>query len=392
MINLSDIQEAYKNIRPFVHETPLLYSHSFSKNIAGGVYLKTENLQKTGSFKVRGAFNKMRRIHEKKIIAASTGNHAQAVAFAAKSLGLKATIVMPETVPIVKQQATRSYGAEVVLVGQKFKEALEYACSQTGYVFIPPFDDDEIIAGQGSIGLEIVERLEDIDFVLVPIGGGGLISGISMSVKENSPRTKVIGVQAEAATSAFQSRRQGKIVEMLPQPTIADAIAIGKIGARNFEIIERYVDDIFLVNDDDIAYAVVLFLERKKLVVEGAGATTLAALIKYRERFQGKRTVLVVSGGNIDMCLMDRIIHKGLVKGGRLMTLDVILDDVPGSLHRVAGIIAHERVNIQNIKHDRLSGFLPLGKVRISLTLEVRDRRQLDDIITKLRENGVEVK
>lgn len=392
MVNIIEVQNALKNIKSFVHKTPLIYSNSFSKLTGAEVYLKAENLQKTGSFKVRGAFNKMINISDGKVIAASMGNHAQGVAFAANCLGIDAKVVMPVTVAIVKEEATRGYGAEVVLYGESFKDALNYALSQEDYIFIHAFDDDEVIAGQGTIGIEVMEDVKDIDFILVPVGGGGLISGIAVAVKAVSPNTKVIGVQAESATSAYVSFREKKIAERPPLPTLADGIAVGRVGDRAFEIMNRYVDDIILVGEDSIAMAILLFLERKKLVVEGAGAVPLAALMENKERFRGKRIALVLSGGNIDFTLIDRIIHKGLATSGRIGVFDVTVDDIPGSLHSLTGVIASHRGNILNVVHDRLAVDLSLGETRVVFTIETRGREHLKEIVADLNAKGFCVK
>ena len=391
MVEFRDIQNAAENIKNFVHKTPLLYSNSFSKMMGAEIFLKLENLQKTGSFKVRGAFNKMLNVSES-VIAASMGNHAQAVAFAAGRLGIKAKIVMPVTAPIVKGEATKGYGAEVESYGESFQESLDYALSQKDYLFIHAFDDEKIISGQGTVGIEITDDLKDIDIVLVPIGGGGLISGISIAVKTLSPETRVIGVQTESAPAAYHSFREKKIYEKVPLPTIADGIAIGRVGEKTFEIIRSNVDDILLVEEASIALAILLFLERKKIVVEGAGAVALAALLRNRERFAGKRIVLVVSGGNIDFTVIDRIIQKGLVSDGRVGIFDATLDDVPGSLHTLTGIISSHRANILNIFHDRLAGNLPIGKIRVVFVIEVRNSEHLKEILVNLGTKGFEVR
>ena len=391
MLTIQDIQKAAENIKDHVHKTPLIYSNSFSKMTGAEVYLKAENLQKTGSFKVRGAFNKMIHIKDK-VIAASMGNHAQAVAFAAKRIGIHAKIVMPVTAPIVKEEATKSYGAEVILHGENFKEALDYALSKKDHIFIHAFDDVDVIAGQGTIGLEIVEDLKGVDIVIVPVGGGGLISGISIALKTLSPRTRLIGVQTESATSAYVSFREKKISDKQPLPTLADGIAIGRVGDKTFEIMNKNVDDIFLVGEDSIAMAILLFLERKKLVVEGAGAVPLAALLENREKFIGKRIVLVVSGGNIDFTVIDRIIHKGLIKSERIGVFEVIIDDVPGSLHSLTGVIASHRGNILDVVHSRLEGDLPIGKTKVTFVIETRSKEHFEGILSELRRKGFEVR
>lgn len=392
MVNTKDIEKALQNIRHFVHKTPLIHSNSFSKMFNAEVYLKAENLQKTGSFKVRGAFNKMINIKDRKVIAASMGNHAQGVAFAAERLGIQAKIVMPVTTPIVKEEATRGYGAEVILYGENFNDALDYALSQEGYTFIHAFDDDGVIAGQGTVGIEIMEDLSNIDIILVPVGGGGLISGIAIAVKERSPKIIVIGVQTESAPSAYCSFKEKKVIDKIPLSTIADGIAIGQVSGRTLEIINRYVDDMITVSEDSIAMAILLFLERKKLVVEGAGAVPLAALIENRERFKGKTILLVVSGGNIDFTLIDKIIHKGLVTSGRIGVFEVTVDDLPGRLQILTGVIASHRGNILNVVHDRLAEDLSIGKTRVVFTIETRGRAHLEEILSDLAIKGFEVR
>jgi threonine dehydratase len=392
MISLADIQYAKKNIAPFIHKTPLIHSNSLSMLSGAEVYLKLENLQKTGSFKVRGAFHKLTSVREDRVIAASMGNHAQAVAFAAQKLGKRAKIVMPATASLVKQEATEGYGAEVVLFGEKFGDALGHALSHTGHVFIHAFDDDEVMAGQGTIGLEIFDDLADIDAVFVPVGGGGLIAGIATAVKARSPGTKVIGVQAESAPAAVISFNEKKIIEQVPNATIADGIAINRVGGRTFEAISAYVDDMTMVREDSIAQAILLFLERNKLVVEGAGAVTLAALLENKEQFRGKRVVLVLSGGNIDFTIMDRIIRKGLVTSGRVGAFEVMIADHPGSLCSVAGIMATQRANILHVMHDRFASDIPMGKTRVIFTVEIRGKKHLEEVVSSLASHGYEVR
>jgi len=320
------------------------------------------------------------------------GNHAQAVAFAAGRIGIDAKIVMPITAPIVKEEATKGYGAEVMLYGESFKEALDYALSQKDYTFIHAFDDEEVIAGQGTIGIEIIEDLKNIDLIFVPVGGGGLISGISTVIKTLSSKTKIIGVQTESATSAYVSFRETKISEKPPLPTLADGIAIGRVGDKTFEIMNKYVDDMIFVREDSIAMAILLFMERKKLVVEGAGAVPLAALLENRDKFVGKRIVLVISGGNIDFTLIDRIIHKGLVKSGRIGVFEATADDVPGSLHSLTGVIASHRGNILDVVHNRLAGNLPIGRTKVVFVIETRSKEHFEGILSELKRKGFEVR
>jgi threonine dehydratase len=392
MITISDIQRAQKEITPFIHRTPLIFSNSLSILTGAEVFLKLENLQKTGSFKVRGAFNKMLHLKGEKVIAASMGNHAQAVAFAARKLGKHAKIVMPVNASTVKEEATRGYGADVVLVGERFSETLEYALSQKDYTFVHPFDDDLVMAGQGTIGMEIVEELNNVDAVLVPVGGGGLIAGIATAIKSLSPRTAVIGAQATSAPAAFLSKEARTIVEKAPLPSIADGIAIARLGNRTFELISKYVDEIQLASEDSIAKAILLFLERKKLVVEGAGAVTLAALLENLTPLQNKRVVLVISGGNIDFTIIDRIIRKGLVTSGRIGVFEVTIDDSSGNLHAVTGILASLRANILDITHDRLAPDLPYGRARVIITVELRGRSHLESIFLELAAKGYEAR
>ncbi len=385
----SHIKETYEHLLPYIHKTPLVFSNSLSEMFGAEIYLKAENLQKTGSFKVRGAFSKLSSLKpETKIVAASMGNHAQGVAFAARSLGMKATIVMPLQASLVKQEASKGYGAKVILHGESLIDALNYAHSLEQHEFIHPFDDDAVIAGQGTIGIEVLSDLPDADVVLVPVGGGGLIAGMALAIKSLSPGTEVIGVQTVSAPSAYESFRTGKLSQVQIQPTLADGIAVGMIGTRTFGMIKEYVDDIIKVTEESIARAVILCLERKKLVVEGAGAVPLAAIIEQDERFRKRKVVLVLSGGNIDFTIIDRIIRKGLISSGRVGVFKVILDDMPGRLHRLTGIISAKGGNILNVMHDRLVQDIPFGKTLVILTLEARGFEHIKEMHTAIIEAG----
>lgn len=392
MTTVEDIKKAQEKIRSYIHKTPFIHSNSFSHLTGATVYLKTENLQKTGSFKVRGAFNKIMNIRGSKVIAASMGNHAQGVAYAAGMLGKTAKIVMPASAPIVKQEATKGYGAEVLIHGESFQEALDFAVSQKDYTFIHAYDDEDVIAGQGTIGLELMEAAEEVDCVLVPVGGGGLIAGISTALKSISSHTEIIGVQTESAASAYYSFREKKLTSMPPVSTLADGIAVGRAGSITMDAINNYVDDMLLVSEDSIATAILMFLERKKLVVEGAGAVPLAALMENRERFKGKRVALVVSGGNIDFTLIDKIINKGLVSSGRIGIFEVIVKDIPGSLHALTGLLAANSSNILNVVHERFAEDLSIGMAKLAFTIETKGKKHLDDIIAGLASEGYEVR
>jgi threonine dehydratase len=392
MINRKDIEDAQRIIAPFIHKTPLIHSNALSRLSDAEVYLKLENLQKTGSFKVRGAFNKLSRVSANRVIAASMGNHAQAVAFAARMLGKQSRIIMPLTATIVKEEATKGYGAEVELVGDRFADALEYALAQQDYAFIHPFDDDLVIAGQGTIGIEICEDLNDVDALFVPVGGGGLVAGVAAAVKSRSPKTKVIGVQSDAAPAAVLSYKERTVVEQRPQSTIADGIAVDKPGVRTHELIMQYVDEMVTTTDDRIAMAILLLLERKKLVVEGAGAVPLAALLERKNRLRGKRVVLLLSGGNIDFTVIDRIIRKGLWTSGRVGVFEVVVDDMVGSLHKLTGIIASRRGNVLDIVHDRLASGLAYGKAKVIVTVEIREKKHLEQMFADLAEQGYEAR
>jgi len=388
-IAFSRIKKTHEHLLPYIHKTPLVHSNSLSEMFGAEIYLKAENLQKTGSFKVRGAFSKLFCLKPgTKIIAASMGNHAQGVAFAARSLGMKATIVMPVQASLVKQEAAKGYGAKVILHGESLIDALNYARSLEGHEFIHPFDDDAVIAGQGTIGIEVLNDLSDADSILVPVGGGGLIAGMALAIKTLSPGTEVIGVQTVSALSAYESFLTGKLTQTPIQPTLADGIAVGIIGTRTFGMIKRYVDDIIKVTEESIARAVLLFLERKKLVVEGAGAVPLAAIIEQKERFRNRKVALVLSGGNIDFTIIDRIINKGLISSGRIGLFKVILDDMPGRLHRLTGIISGQGGNILHVMHDRLAQDIPFGKTLVILTLEAKGFEHITEINNAIMEAG----
>jgi threonine dehydratase len=387
-----EIEFARNKIREVIFQTPMIYSDAFSKMTGKQVFLKLENLQKTGSFKIRGAYYKLSRltpsVKKKGVVAASAGNHAQGVAFTSSLLGIHSTIVMPEGVSLAKQIATRSYGGEVILFGQDTDEALGYAkkLAEDGRFLIHPFDDEQVIAGQGTIGMEILKEVPGVDAIIVPIGGGGLISGIATIVKKRKPKVKMIGVQSVQAPSAFYSVKRKNIVEVKVKPTLADGIAIRRVGAVTFPIIQREVDEIITVNEEEIASAILMLMERKRVVAEGAGAAPLAALFSRRLKTMPKKVVLVISGGNIDVNLLDRIIEKGLAQTGRLVRLEVLLRDIPGALSRISSLVAQHHANILHIIHERAAKDIPIGFSKVILVLETRSSDHIREIHKGLKE------
>ena len=389
-----EIESARNKIRRAILRTPMIYSDTFSKLTGKEVFLKLENLQKTGSFKIRGAYYKLSRftpsMKSRGVVAASAGNHAQGVALASSTLGIHSTIVMPEGVSLAKQMATRAYGGEVILFGQNTDEALHYAKKLTegGKSFIHPFDDEQVIAGQGTIGLEIIEEVPEVEAIIAPIGGGGLISGIAAIVQKRKPNVKVIGVQAAQVPSAFYSLRRKKIVGVKVKPTLADGIAIQRVGEITFPMIQKGVDEIITVNEDEIASAILMLMERKRIVAEGAGATPLAALLSRRWKTRLKKIVLVISGGNIDFHLLDRIIEKGLAQTGRLVRMSILLRDVPGALAKLTSLVAQHRANILHIIHERATKDIPIGFSKVILVLETRGPDHIREIKKGLKEKG----
>ena len=397
MVTLKEIEEASKRLKCIVYKTPIVYSFSLSEISGANVFLKLENLQRTGSFKIRGAYNKVYNLRSaaKNVVTASAGNHAQGVALAAKLLGMKATIVMPEGTPINKILATKHYGADVVLHGNSFEDAYVYAKQLTessSGVFIHAFDDPEVIAGQGTIGLELIETLQNIEVVFAPIGGGGLISGISIAVKENNSKIKIIGIQSTSSPSMLVSKEKGTVVEIISKETLADGIAIRKVGAIPFNIVQNYVDDIMTVDEQEIEDALLLLTERKKIVVEGAGAVALAGLLKRKESFYKKNAAIIVSGGNIDINTLAKIMERGLIKRGRFMKLELELPDVPGSLAKLATLLGSVKANIVQIIHDRFSRELQLNKAIAEISLETQGFEHQEEILKLLRENGYDPK
>jgi threonine dehydratase len=389
-----EIEAARNKIRRAILRTPTVCSDTLSRLTGKEVFLKLENLQKTGSFKMRGAYYKLSMLppsmRKSGVVAASAGNHAQGVALASSILGIHSTIVMPEGVPLAKQMATQSYGGEILLFGQTTDEALGYAkrLVKEGKTLIHPFDDEQVIVGQGTIGLEILEEVPGVEAIIVPVGGGGLISGIATIVKKKKPKVKIIGVQSVHAPSAFYSLKRKEIVETKVKPTLADGIAIRRVGEITFPLIQKGVDEIVTVNEDEIASAILMLVERKRIVAEGAGAAPLAALLSRRLRMRWKRIVLVISGGNIDVHLLDRIIEKGLAQTGRLVRFSILLRDVPGALAKLSGLVAQHRANILHIIHERVAKDIPIGFSKVILVLETRGLDHIREIRKGLEGKG----
>lgn len=389
------ISDAYDRLKKRVRRSELIFSHYYSEQLGIPLYFKCENLQRTGSFKIRGALNFMtsqpRELLKNGVITASAGNHAQGVAFSADLLGVAATVFMPEITPPQKVQATRDYGAEVVLTGRNFDEACEAAVAEqqkSGALFVHPFDDDLVMAGQGTIALEVLEELPDLKNIIVPVGGGGLIAGISAAIRDRAPHVRIIGVESTAAPSMSASFAAGKPVEQPVHVTLADGIAVKRPGSRTVPVICSYVDEIVQVEEEDIALAIVSLLEKTKMLVEGAGAVTLAAVLNRRiSDLQGK-TVCLLSGGNIDVKTISQVVERGLIAGGRYLKLVVELDDHPGALATLADNIATTRANIFHITHDRRSKSLAIGRTDVSLELETRGYEHIEQIVTYLKGRG----
>lgn len=389
--------EALRVIGEHIHRTPVDKSTTFSRMFGGEVFLKYENLQKSGSFKARGALYKISQLASKgfrEVVAASSGNHAQGVAYASSIYGIEATIFMPETASIAKIEATKGYGARVILRGRFFDEAYQEALrysEERGVPLIHAFNDIEIIAGQGTIALELMEQLGGFDLVLVPVGGGGLISGIASVLKEAGSRARVIGIEPEAAPKFRESLRAGRIVDVEVRPSIADGLLAKKPGDLTFELVRRYVDDIVTVSEESIARAVYMLMQRNKVVVEGAGAVGIAALLEGKIDIRGKRCVVIVSGGNVDLADLYRIIMKGLTAEGRMIELSIELPDAPGELKRVLEVIYEYRGNIVEIIHRRGGIDIPPGWAIVDLIIEVPTREASASITRKLAEKGYKI-
>lgn len=395
MIALSDIEAALVRIRESIYLSPCARSETFSQLTGNSVHFKLDNLQRTGAFKERGALNKLLTLTQKErdrgVIAASAGNHAQGLAYHAGKLGVRAQICMPLTTPLTKVSATRGYGADVILHGTNYDEACEEAIrrgKEHDLTFVHPFDDDAVIAGQGTLGLEILQQHPDIEAIIVPIGGGGLIGGIACAVKEKSPSVRIIGVQPARLPSMKAAIAEGKPVTLNPAVTIADGIAVRRAGDRTFPLVKHYVDDIVTVDEEEIANAILLLLEREKTLAEGAGAAALAALVNCKTSLTGKKVAVLVCGGNIDVTLLARIMERGLVKDGRLVRLRVHLPDYPGALYQLTGILAKHRANIVETSYDRAYYGVNLGDTAIDITMETRGPHHIEELLSALAADG----
>jgi len=397
-VTLSSIQSARTRIGDAIHLSPCQLSHHLSERIGMPIYLKLENLQRTGSFKERGALNKLLTLTEEErrrgVIAASAGNHAQGVAYHSARLGVRAQIVMPQATPLVKVVSTRGFGAEVILHGANYDEACEEAlrrCAEQGLTFIHPFDDPVVISGQGTIGLELLEQVPDLEAVVVPIGGGGLISGIACALKESNPKIRVIGVEPEKLPSMLRAREAGHPITLSPEATIADGIAVRRAGDVTLPLVSRYVDEIVTVDDEEIASAILMLLEQEKTLAEGAGAAALASLLQAKTNLKNRKTAVLVCGGNIDVTLLAKIIERGLVKDGRLLRIRVYLLDRPGALLNLTQILANERANIVETIHNRAYYGVSLSETVIDVTLETRGATHITAISHALREGGFHI-
>jgi len=395
MLELDLIRQAAVQLRDLVRRSELIPSHYFSERLRASIHFKCENLQRTGSFKIRGAthflLNQPAERLAAGVVTASAGNHAQGLACAAVKLGAKATVVMPEATPLAKVLATRGYGAEIVLHGRSFDDAAALAKqlqAERGLLYVPAFDDPLIIAGQGTVGLEIVEQCPQLETLLVPIGGGGLIAGVASAVKALCPGVKIIGVQAAGAPSALLARRRGEPVSLAAARSLADGIVVKRLGELTFPLIEELVDELVTVEEEAIAQAIVSLLEKAKLVVEGAGAVTLAALLYGRKPLARGETVCLLSGGNLDVQTMARVVERGMLAEGRFLKVRIDLEDVPGALAELSGLLASLGANILHVSHDRRIAGVALGRTEVRLELETRGPEQIRDILEALSRAG----
>ena len=396
MAKLEDFIKAKEKLSKVLLETHLIYSPIFSKESGNKVFIKPENLQKTGSFKIRGAYNKISNltVDEKKrgVIASSAGNHAQGVAYGAKESGIKAIIVMPKSTPLIKVESTKQYGAEVILHGDVYDDAYKKAKEleeKEGYVFVHPFNDEDVLDGQGTIALEILEELPETDIILVPIGGGGLISGIACAAKILKPEIKIIGVEPEGAASAYEAIKKNKVVELKEANTIADGTAVKKIGDLNFEYIKEYVDEIITVSDYELMEAFLLLVEKHKIIAENSGILSVAATKKIKEK--NKKVVSVISGGNIDVLMISSMINKGLIRRDRIFNFSVNIPDKPGELAKVVDLIAELGTNVVKLEHNQFKNLSRFKDVELQVTVETNGSEHIKNLVQAFEEKGYEI-
>lgn len=393
-VSLVQIRQARERIRGDIFLSPCNYSEELSEMTGQQVYLKLDNLQRTGAFKERGALNKILTLTEDEkrrgVIAASAGNHGQAVAYHATKRGIHSQIVMPQMTPLVKVLACQRFGARVVLCGASYEEASAEAqriCAADGLTFLHPFDDAAVINGQGTIGLELLEQVPELEAAVVPIGGGGLISGIACAIKESHPNVKIVGVQTERLPSMLRGVERGEPVTLPADATIADGIAVRRAGDITLPLVKHLVDEMVTVDEEEIANAILILLEKEKILAEGAGAVALAALLQKKTFLKGQKTAVFVGGGNIDVSLLAKIIERGLIKDGRRMRIRVRLTDRPGALHRLTKVLEEQQANIVETLHNRSYYGVSLGQTAIDLTLETRGNTHIDAILGALRES-----
>ena len=396
MSKIQDFITAKEKLSKILLKTNLIQSPIFSKEAGNEVYIKPENLQKTGSFKIRGAYNKITNLsdEEKKkgVIASSAGNHAQGVAYGAKESGIKAVIVMPKSTPLIKVESTKQYGAEVILHGDVYDDAFKKAKEleeKKGYVFVHPFDDKDVIYGQGTITLEILEELPETDIILVPIGGGGLISGIACAAKILKPEIKIIGVEPDGAASAYEAIKEDKVIELKEANTIADGTAVKKIGNTTFEYIKKYVDEIITVSDYELMEAFLLLVEKHKIIAENSGILSLAALKKLKEK--NKKVVSVVSGGNIDVLMISSMINKGLIRRDRIFNFTVNIPDKPGELAKVVDLIAEQGANVVKLEHNQFKNLSRFKDIELQIIVETNGSEHIQKLIQAFEKKGYEI-
>ena len=399
MVTFEDVKEARNRTGGTIYLSPLARSETLSKNTGKDIFLKLDNLQMTGSFKERGALNKLislsEKEHEKGVVLASAGNHALGVSYYAQKMGIPASVIMPENTPLIKVTTTWNLGAEVILKGENYDESAaeaESIAQSEGLILVHPFNDPHVISGQGTIALEILEQEPDIQVIVVPVGGGGLISGIAVAAKTLKPDIKIFGVEAEHSASMRESLEHGSITEVVVKSTLADGICVSRVGEETFPIVEKYVDGMVTVSDEEIANAILILLETEKTVAEGAGAAALAAVINKKFWVKERRIALIVSGGNIDVNRLSLIISRGLAKDGRWVRFMVELPDVPGSLCELTRIVSDEGANILEIEHNRAFTGAPIGLVEVTVSLETRGPGHIEKIRNHLEKSDFEVK